>query len=164
MLERKPAAGVGPHGWANNYLFHQPDLENCLRQHLSQFASVRVMTHTALVALNVSPESVTARIDSYGNEADAQEGTGSQQMDTDQPEGYGCGPRSVPLTHEVHAAWVVGCDGARSLVRDHMESGLIDLGLHQEWLVVDVELLEPVNLPAVTVQYCNRIVRSPMSM
>ncbi|MCC6006140.1 MAG: FAD-dependent monooxygenase, partial [Rhodobacteraceae bacterium] len=32
---------------------------------------------------------------------------------------------------------------------------LVDLGLHQPWLVVDVTLTEPVDLPSATVQYCD---------
>jgi 3-(3-hydroxy-phenyl)propionate hydroxylase len=51
---------------------------------------------------------------------------------------------------------VVGCDGARSLVRKHMGSALIDLGLHQPWLVFDVRLKgQAPQLPEYTVQHCD---------
>ena len=50
----------------------------------------------------------------------------------------------VHLGHEVasvddlDARYVVGCDGARSLVRQAIGSKHLDLGLHQPWLVVDL--------------------------
>ena len=50
----------------------------------------------------------------------------------------------VHLGHEVasvddlDARYVVGCDGARSLVRQAIGSRHRDLGLHQPWLVVDL--------------------------
>lgn len=50
----------------------------------------------------------------------------------------------VHLGHEVasvddlDARFVVGCDGARSLVRQAIGSKHLDLGLHQPWLVVDL--------------------------
>ena len=49
----------------------------------------------------------------------------------------------------------MGCDGARSLVRQLMGSEREDLGLHQPWLVVDVLLKRPVDLPEYTVQHCD---------
>ena len=49
----------------------------------------------------------------------------------------------------------MGCDGARSIVRQAIGSGHDDLGLHQPWLVVDVLLKRDVELPEQTVQYCD---------
>lgn len=71
----------------------------------------------------------------------------------------------VHLGHEVasvddlDARYVVGCDGARSLVRQAIGSRHIDLGLHQPWLVVDL-LCDPASarvmaLPDYTVQLCD---------
>lgn len=128
MLERKPAEGAGAHGWANNYLFHQPELENALRTHIKRFPSVRIMNSAEVVAICSDSEGVEARL---------------SLSDPAEPECF------------VRAKWLVGCDGARSLVREQIGGHLIDLGLHQEWLVVDVELLDAVDLPSATVQYCN---------
>jgi len=71
----------------------------------------------------------------------------------------------VHLGHEVvsvddlDARYVVGCDGARSLVRQAIGSRHVDLGLHQPWLVVDL-LCDPESprvkaLPDYTVQLCD---------
>ncbi len=71
----------------------------------------------------------------------------------------------VHLGHEVasvddlDARYVVGCDGARSLVRQAIGSRHRDLGLHQPWLVVDL-LCDPTStrvqaLPDYTVQLCD---------
>lgn len=71
----------------------------------------------------------------------------------------------VHLGHEVGSVdeldqrYVVGCDGARSLVRHAIGSRRIDLGLNQPWLVVDL-LCDPQSprvqaLPTYTVQLCD---------
>ncbi|MGE4078699.1 MAG: bifunctional 3-(3-hydroxy-phenyl)propionate/3-hydroxycinnamic acid hydroxylase [Reyranella sp.] len=71
----------------------------------------------------------------------------------------------VHLGHEVasvddlDARFVVGCDGARSLVRHAIGSRQVDLGLHRHWLVVDL-LCDPANprvqaLPRHTLQFCD---------
>jgi 3-(3-hydroxy-phenyl)propionate hydroxylase len=58
----------------------------------------------------------------------------------------------------VQARYVVGCDGARSLVRKVLGSKMIDLGLHQPWLVFDVFLKTDVpSLPDHTVQHCDPV-------
>ena len=38
----------------------------------------------------------------------------------------------------IRARYVVGCDGANSFVRDHMGTGLTDLGFFYDWLILDV--------------------------
>lgn len=155
MLERKPAAEIGAHGWANNYLFHQPDLENCLRSHLRAFGSVQVMTDTELISLDAGSDAVMARILAHRGNFRPQDVTDSHRPNPQPRHGEQLPRQTGSDIHEIQAAWVIGCDGARSRVREHMRTELIDLGLHQEWLVVDVELLEPVDLPAATVQYCD---------
>jgi 3-(3-hydroxy-phenyl)propionate hydroxylase len=67
--------------------------------------------------------------------------------------------REIASVDELDARWVVGCDGARSLVRQAIGSRRIDLGLHQPWLVVDL-ICDPASprvqaLPEYTVQLCD---------
>jgi 3-(3-hydroxy-phenyl)propionate hydroxylase len=59
------------------------------------------------------------------------------------------------LTGGIRARWVIGADGARSTVRAAAGTGLVNLGLEQPWLVVDVRLTKPVELPRVAVGYCD---------
>ena len=69
--------------------------------------------------------------------------------------------REVGSVDAIDARYVVGCDGARSLVRQAIGSRRIDLGLHQPWLVVDL-LCDSASprvkaLPDHTVQLCDPI-------
>src|SRR5699024_4587375 len=46
---------------------------------------------------------------------------------------------SVTGTRETaHAAYVLGCDGANSVVRSSIGTGMEELGPEQRWLVVDI--------------------------
>jgi 3-(3-hydroxy-phenyl)propionate hydroxylase len=54
------------------------------------------------------------------------------------------------------ARYVVGCDGARSFTRRTLGIGSHDLGFEEPWLVVDLELNEPVpSLPEFALQVCD---------
>ena len=131
LLVRRAYEGVGPHDWAGNYYVHQPHLEVVLRDGLRRFPAV------------------TTR---FGHEA------------TDLAEGASRITLSIidlktGMKSALRASYVVGCDGARSLVRRVMESPNEDLGLHQPWLVVDA-ILKPDSprvraLPEYTVQLCD---------
>lgn len=112
----------GPHGCANNYYFHQPALEQVLRDGAARFSNVDVRLGYEVLA--ITQESGQVRLDT--------------------PAG------------EVRARYLVGCDGARSLVRKVLGSPMKDLGLHQPWLVFDAILgpQAPV-LPDHTVQHCD---------
>ena len=127
LLERKPANAPGMHGWANNYLFHQPDVERILRQGLGAHPSLQVHVQHEVNNIQPNPAGVDIHLTDLAH---------------DKPK-------------RLNAQWVVGCDGARSKVREHMATDLDDLGLHQAWLVIDVELQQDLDLPLATVQYCN---------
>ena len=127
LLERKPATAAGMHGWANNYLFHQPDVERILRNGLAAHPSVQVRLQHEVTGVQPDPAGVDIHM---------------TDLARDQPQ-------------RLRAQWVLGCDGARSKVREHMATGFDDLGLHQAWLVIDVELRQDLDLPVATVQYCN---------
>ena len=128
MLIRGGSAALGPHGCANNHYFHQPELEAVLRDGLQRWPGVQLLTQHEVTALTDT-------------------GDGVQLQVTDLAQG-----RAFTLC----AAYVVGCDGARSLVRKTIGSTQLDLGLHQPWLVFDVRLKEAVpKLPPYTVQHCD---------
>jgi 3-(3-hydroxy-phenyl)propionate hydroxylase len=65
----------------------------------------------------------------------------------------------VASADDLDARYVVGCDGARSLVRRTIGSHAHDLDLHQPWLVIDL-LCDPdsprvQSLPDYTIQLCD---------
>lgn len=127
MLIRGGSAALGPHGGANNYYFHQPELEAVLREGLTRFANVDVRLRSEVTAVAQDADGATLEVRDTGSN----------------------------LASTVRARCVVGCDGARSPVRQHMGSPMIDLGLRQPWLVFDVVLQQPVDLPTHTVQHCD---------
>jgi 3-(3-hydroxy-phenyl)propionate hydroxylase len=64
--------------------------------------------------------------------------------------------QEVTTLDELDAQWIVGCDGARSMVRREMGAELDDLGFEESWLVVD--LLVPddhAQLPDRALQVCD---------
>jgi 3-(3-hydroxy-phenyl)propionate hydroxylase len=120
---------LGPQAWHASYRFHQPGLERVLRDGLARFPSVEVRLRTEVFALEQEPEAVVV---SYEDLA-----TGA-------------------LTR-CRARYVVGCDGARSLVRRLMGAPMEDLGFHERWLVVDALLKRPrPDLGDHSVQYCRK--------
>ena len=119
----------GPQGWHASYRFHQPELERVLRDGLSRFPSVSLRYRTEVFAIDEEPDAVVVRYEDLA--------TG------------GLATR--------RARYVVGCDGARSLVRRLIGAPMEDLGFHEVWLVVDAILKRPrPDLGDWSVQYCNR--------
>jgi 3-(3-hydroxy-phenyl)propionate hydroxylase len=130
LLIRAGSSELGPHGCANNYYFNQPDLDALLRDGVSRFSTVDVrLQHevTDVLSHDGHVQLLVSRMD-----------------------------QGVQEAISLQAKYVVGCDGARSMVRRAMGSTQKDLGLHQEWLVFDVILRRDV--PALadhTVQLCD---------
>lgn len=62
----------------------------------------------------------------------------------------------IDTGERLRADWVIGCDGARSVVRRAIGGGMEDLGFHERWLVIDVLLeRERPDLGDHTLQYCH---------
>jgi 3-(3-hydroxy-phenyl)propionate hydroxylase len=128
LLIRAGTAERGPHGCANNHYFHQPELEAVLRDGLRRFPQVEVRTRHEVTAIEDGSEHATLQVkDLHSGNA-----------------------------YAVQARYVIGCDGARSMVRKAIGTSMLDLGLHQPWLVFDVRLKTDVpGLPDHTVQHCD---------
>ena len=54
----------------------------------------------------------------------------------------------------LRARTLLGCDGANSFVRKRLGIGIEDLGFDEWWMVVDVRIKQPVELPPRSIQYC----------
>ena len=119
---------IGPLGWNASYRFHQPNLEAQLRTAASNKPNIDVRLRAEVFAIDQGADTVTVRFEETSSGA----------------------------LREARARYVVGCDGARSLVRRLIGSPLRDLGFHEPWLVVDVMLKR--DLPALgdySVQFCD---------
>jgi 3-(3-hydroxy-phenyl)propionate hydroxylase len=79
---------------------------------------------------------------------------------TEGPEGVEVACRHAKDGSEIHVntKYVVGCDGANSLVRRLIGSGIEDLGFKEKWLVVDLLLKrERPDLGNHSIQFCDPI-------
>ena len=109
------------------YRFHQPDLEEVLRNGLRRFPAVIKRWGSKVV--DVDQNDTNAWV---------------QYVDI-----------SSGQKHEVSASYVVGCDGARSLTRNYINSNVEDLGFREAWLVVDLTLKNPeINSSRESFHYC----------
>ena len=90
-------------------LFDQPELERLLRANLTRLPEVTLLGSHEVLSVGQSP--------------------GQAVVDLRRPDG---------TTGRLRASYVVGCDGANSLVRQAIGSTTTDLGFEQRWLVVDV--------------------------
>ncbi len=117
-------------GWHASYRFHQPDLEQELRRALHARPGVVVRLGHVVESIVDHGDHVAV---SYRN------------SETD----HG---------HRVTSKYVVGCDGARSLVREVMGAEMRKLGFEQRWLVVDLLLKQDKpELGKFTLQFCNPV-------
>lgn len=127
LLDWPRPQGEGPQGWRSNFRFHQPDLEELLRDHLNRRPEVTIRTRCDAFYIEDKGDAVELRFE-------------------DMTRGK---------IERVSAKYVVGCDGARSLVRRFIEPAMEDYGFHERWLVVDVILnQDKPELGDHSIQYC----------
>jgi 2-polyprenyl-6-methoxyphenol hydroxylase-like FAD-dependent oxidoreductase len=117
---------VGRYGWPDANTMHQPALEDLLAAALEAEPAVAVGRGLTVVGLSQTDDGVTAV---------AEDDTGA--------------------THTFEAGWLVGCDGANSVVRELAEMPMTDLGFSFEWLLCDVALHEPREFAPTNVQLCD---------
>jgi 3-(3-hydroxy-phenyl)propionate hydroxylase len=115
-----------PLGWVPSTTFVQPDVEAVLRDGVARSGNADVLLATQAVAL-------TAHADGVDVTVRAADGAAERVLS---------------------ARYVVGCDGANSFVRRALGIGHRDLAFDEWWMVVDVRLSRPADLPAKCIQYC----------
>jgi 2-polyprenyl-6-methoxyphenol hydroxylase-like FAD-dependent oxidoreductase len=99
----------GPQGWPESTMFNQPSLEDRLRRRAAEFPNIRVLRGTEVVGV--------------------EQGNGHATLAITSP----------TLKHKkLRARYVVGCDGAKSFVRQYMNTAVTDLGFFYDWLIVDI--------------------------
>jgi 3-(3-hydroxy-phenyl)propionate hydroxylase len=110
--------------WPPSWQFHQPQLEEHLRAALLRFDNVVTRLGVTVVGAVSHADRVLVDLDAEG------------------------------ATETVEAAYVVGCDGARSSMRAVVQTTITDLGYDEWWVVVDANLLRPTEIPTRITQYC----------
>lgn len=125
LMVRTASQEPGIHGHYNSWYFHQPELEQSLRDGLGRYPSVTQLLGVEAGVVDQSMHSARIEIES--------------------PTGR----------RTIEAQYVVGCEGGRSLTRRALQSTSTDLGQHQDWLCVDVKLQREVDLPSYSVQLCD---------
>jgi len=108
-FKRDPARSRHGHPEAN--MFDQPEFEALLRTNLERHPQVTLRGNAEVTDLTDIGAGLT------------------RVTYTDRGDGS---------THTVEATYVLGCDGANSLVRSRIGSTMRDLNFEQRWLVVDV--------------------------
>ncbi|MDX2547971.1 bifunctional 3-(3-hydroxy-phenyl)propionate/3-hydroxycinnamic acid hydroxylase [Streptomyces sp. WI04-05B] len=116
----------GPYGWPDANTMHQPALEELLAARASELPGVTVVRGRQVVGIEEREDRVAVT---------AEDEDGAARTYT--------------------ARWVVGCDGANSFVRHHLDVPVTDLGFSYEWLLCDVELREPGEFVPTNVQICD---------
>lgn len=107
-FRRNPSRSASGFPQAN--MFDQPELEALLRANLTRHPSAQLRGDAEVTGVMVS-------------------GTCMRVTFTD---------RCTGRVHQIDADYVLGCDGANSIVRAQMNSDMRDLNFQQRWLVVDV--------------------------
>lgn len=111
LAEFQRGAEQGRHGYPEANMFDQPELEAILRANLKRQAGVTIRGNTEVTGL-------------------AQGDAGRVRVNV--------ADRITGAKDTVLAEYVLGCDGANSLVRASIGATMQDLKFAQRWLVVDV--------------------------
>jgi 3-(3-hydroxy-phenyl)propionate hydroxylase len=122
----EPSPG-GVNGWDTNAFFDQPDIDGWLRKQAGAEADVDMRTGYEVTAFSETEDGVELQ---------------TTNLDTHQPESFS-------------ARYLLGCDGASSLVRKSLDISWQSLGYDQDWLVVDIELKAGHTLGPRTMQVCD---------
>ncbi|SDH12147.1 3-(3-hydroxy-phenyl)propionate hydroxylase [Sinosporangium album] len=126
ILMRVPADRPSRSGLPTSMYFYQPHFDRRLRRLADELPDVQV--HLGTEAVAIEQDDTRAVVHARGPAGDIR----------------------------FEAPWVVGCDGARSPVREWLGISLDDLDFDEQWLVVDVRLTAPeTSLPPNAVHVCD---------
>ncbi len=114
-------------GWANTNGFYQPDLEGVLEELANAIPSVEIRRGWSAESLSQDASSVTLTV-SNGQDHSRE---------------------------SISARWLIGADGANSVVRELVGIKTQDAGFEADWLVVDYQLLDDTVWDAFVTQYCD---------
>ena len=110
LAEFRRDTALSEHGFPQANMFDQPELEALLRTNLKRYSSAELRGNVEVTAVEETSDgrSRVAFVDGTDNSE-----------------------------HDVHADFVLGCDGANSVVRARIGAAMRDMRFEQRWLVVD---------------------------
>ncbi|MDI2031355.1 bifunctional 3-(3-hydroxy-phenyl)propionate/3-hydroxycinnamic acid hydroxylase [Saccharopolyspora sp. TS4A08] len=116
----------GHQGWPKAAVMHQPSYEAALRAHAETLPNLRLLCGHEVEDLTDHGDRVEVRA-------------------------------SGPALEDgrITGSWLVGCDGANSVVREHIGAQVTDHGFSQDWLLCDVVFHEPREFHPTDVQICD---------
>jgi 2-polyprenyl-6-methoxyphenol hydroxylase-like FAD-dependent oxidoreductase len=112
-LVRIDWSGTGPCGWPTANFFSQPDLEKVLAEAVEAMPNVTLRRGAEVVGVEEQAEDVLVTYTT-----------------------------TVVERQHARGRFVIGCDGANSLVREHLGAALHDQGFFYDWLIVDTVPLD----------------------
>lgn len=111
LAEFRRDSSESAHGYPRANMFDQPELETLLRANLKRYPRATLRGNSEVTDIvRIDPDRVQVRF-------------------TDRVSGH---------EHHVEAKYLLGCDGANSVVRASIHASMEDLKFQQRWLVVDV--------------------------
>ena len=126
LTKRPPFPGLAPTGYSPANLFHQPSLEHAIRAKLAQLPNVDICLGDEFIAMDQDGKRIRSVI------------------------------RTSNGLTEVTSAFLIGCDGGKSLVRRYLDIQMEDLNFNEPWVVVDVKVPdEDIGLSKNGVQLCD---------
>lgn len=114
-----------PSGWPASNMIHQPSVEAALRRKLSAVGNADLRSNWTFERFQPSDNGIAA--------------------DFSTPRG----------ARTIHAKYLIGCDGARSAVREACGIAFLDLEFDEPWLVIDTIVHDASRLPSVNLQICD---------
>jgi 3-(3-hydroxy-phenyl)propionate hydroxylase len=112
--------------WPSHLTFIQPELERLLRKRAAQLPELDLRFAHEVVEARDFDSSPLLKVRSAPGDA-----------------------------YALRCRYVVGCDGGASFLRKAIDVELEDLGFDEPWLVLDMLLTEPVDLPELNIQFCD---------
>jgi len=126
----------GISGWLSDYIVYQPDIEDALHTAVRRSPAVQVHQGWEAVSVHQDAVGVELGVRNVDLEADGQSVLGDE-------------------VRTVRARYLIGADGANSLVRSAVGIGWTDLGFRSTWLVVDLVPTGPMHFEYDNVQVCD---------
>ena len=113
-----PFGVMAPSGWNDNYCFWQPAVDEALDRKAASWPNVEMLRGWAVEGIDQDDEQVTLHT-RYGTE--------------EQPGDW----QPTDEVKSLNATYVIGADGANSVIRTASEIEQTDFGFDEHWLVID---------------------------